>query len=131
MPNLNGCLSKFNKPSVGDLYPVEVATLNIFRVATKDGARPTKNIRSRPQLNDRVEIVWFTNEIRVVPRSKMLCYSHQTVYHGNYSKKFQGRDLQNFLGRDRLQVAIQKNSTVLNFLNGRVEFFRVKTDSWS
>jgi hypothetical protein len=35
------------KSSAGDLGPVEVATQIFFRVATEDGSRSTKNIRSK------------------------------------------------------------------------------------
>ena len=81
--------------SVGDLDPVEVATQNFFRVATQKKYPIANQTRSRPELDDRVEIFW------VATRSKILDCFHQAVYPGKFSEKFLGRDPKNFLGRDR------------------------------
>ena len=55
--------------------------------------------RSRPELDDRVEIFW------VATRSKILYCFHQAIYIGKFSEKFLGRDPKNVLGRDRSRVA--------------------------
>jgi hypothetical protein len=71
------------------------------------GSRPKKKYpianqtRSRPELDDRIEIFW------VATRSKILDCFHQTVYPGKFSEKFSGSrpitglDRNFFLGRDQ------------------------------
>jgi hypothetical protein len=81
--------------SFWDLNPVDVATQTFFRVATQKKFPTANQIRSRPELNDRIEIFW------VATRSKILDCFHRAVYHGKFSEKFLGRDPKNFLVRDR------------------------------
>jgi hypothetical protein len=87
--------------SVGDLDPVEAATQTFFRVATQIKYSIANQIRSRPELDDRVEIFWVATDIRVATRSKILDCFHQAVYPGKFSEKFLGHDPKNFLGRDQ------------------------------
>jgi hypothetical protein len=74
-------------------------------VATQKKYPIANQTRSRPELNDRVEIFWVATRMSIATRSKILDCFHQAVYPGKFSKKFLGRDRNIFLGRERLRVA--------------------------
>jgi hypothetical protein len=92
------------------------------------GRDPKKNpiantTRSRPELDDRVEIFWVATRMSVATRSKILDCFHQAVYPGKFSEKFLGRDPKSFLGRERSRVATGIFFWIATYYGSRPEFF--------
>jgi hypothetical protein len=71
--------------------------------------------RSRPKLDDRVEIFWVATRISVATRLKILDCFHQAEYPGKFSEKF--------LGRDQSRVATGIFFWIATDYGSRPEFF--------
>jgi hypothetical protein len=80
---------------------LESSTRNIFttiqnnhrepsRVAIQKKFRIVNQTRSRPELNDQVEIFWLATTSQVATQSKILYCFHQAVYPCKFSEKFFG-----------------------------------------
>jgi hypothetical protein len=72
----------------------------VLGASTRSRSRPKIFSGSQPKKNTRLRTK-HGRDRNLTTRSKILCCFHQDVYPGKFSKKFLGRDPENFSGHDR------------------------------